>query len=105
MGPYSAVVMETSHADESACHCPRESATYFSLSVLFQLSCLLSYFTLRASYLYTVNIIMSPLKVCLSKYLLGEASQLFNTLQPHEDPASNIARVVDHRDWNNETLT
>ena len=49
---------------------------------------------------------LSPtLKVLIPKYLQGEARQLFNTLQPQEDRASDIDGVVSHRDWITATLT
>ena len=44
-------------------------------------------------------------KLCVSKYLREEAGQLFNTLQPPEDNASDIDGVVNHRDWITATLT
>ena len=48
-----------------------------------------------------------PLKVLSLKIPMGEAGWLFNTLQPHNDPASDIDTVVNHRhrDWNMATLT
>ena len=42
---------------------------------------------------------------CVSKYPWGEADQLFNTIQPPEDHASDIDGVVNHRDWIMAILT
>ena len=49
--------------------------------------------------------LLQLLKLCLSKYPWGEVGWLFNTLQPHEDPASDIDGVVNHRDWSTAILT
>ena len=45
------------------------------------------------------------LKILPPTYPWGQVRQLFNTLQPPEDRASNIDGVVNHRDWIMMTLT
>ena len=51
-------------------------------------------------------VFLSPtIKVLSPKYLWEEAGQLFNTLQPHGDQASDMDKVVNHRDWITVALT